>query len=274
MRNNSKLKTQNSKLTNLLALCLALGVLSCFCPLYGETVKLRRVKIVEEEARVLSKGKPIDITGEGPKMLKVLTYLLFPDTMKKEEKYSLVLETEEGERFYSYSTPLSRIKDDKGRRYGQGRSFSVLVPPGTHHFRLHLFTAPRETCAVRFSFEEIKWQEVRPLVCPGEVLVKRNGQVRYYETPSKFRLSGGSYKFLARMFYPAEREKEETLKVLIKRDGEEQGIEREFLVALSPIKTNRNEKVSVVKAFYLDLKEGEYKITTSRRGMVKVYEKR
>jgi hypothetical protein len=246
-----------------------------FSSLGSETIKLKKMKVEEVEARVLSKGKPIDITGEGPKMLKVLTYLLFPDTMKKEEKYNLVLETEEGEKFYSYVTPLSRIKDERGRRYGRGRGFSILVPPGTHHFRLHLFTAPSETCAVKFSFEEIRWDEVKPLVCQREVLLRKNGNLLYYETPVKISFGGGSYKFLARLLSPTRTKDSETLSVVIEREGGPERIVKSAPVWLSPkIKTNRNESVSIVKAFYLDLKEGEYKITVLPKGIVKVYKKR
>ncbi len=237
----------------------------------NESALILRIPRVEEvSARILTKTRPIAITVEGPADLKITTYLLFADTGKKVEKYSLVLESEEGEKFYNFETRLSRIRDTKGRRFGRARSIRTDVPPGTHHFRLHLFSAQKETVGVRFSVEKARWSEVIPTLCQGEVFIlKRGERIRYFMTPAIVKVKGGSYKVSVRSLYEGE-EGKESLWVVI------DGLEKGFLVEESPgVKTDLGKKVSIVKAFYLDLPAGERKIEVKgkRKGLIKVYEK-
>ncbi|MEO0098084.1 MAG: hypothetical protein ABIK99_05260 [candidate division WOR-3 bacterium] len=235
----------------------------------GEMVKLRKLKVVEEEYRILTKKNPIEITAFGPANLKINTHILYPENLA-EAKYILVLETEEGEKFYSFKTPASRTKDEKGRRYGKLRVINFPIPSGTHHLRLHLLSSEKETCAVKIILEKVKWEEVKPTLYKSLVTLKKNGNIFYYETPIRINLKGGEYKFLARLF---QEKGEETMRVFIKKEGGEI-IEKEFLVGLSPIVSSSKENVSRPKGFYLELPSGEYSIEVKTRGMVKVYEKR
>lgn len=242
---------------------------------FGEVVRLKKIKVVEEEYQLLTKRKPIDFTAEGPINLKIESYILYPDTLKKQERYSLILETEEGEKFYPFQVNPSRVKDEKGRRYGQRRVVNFSLPSGKHHFRFSLFSSSKETCAVKITLEKIKWEEIKPIVAKSEVLVKKNGDLRYYETPVKINLKGGDYKILARLFYP-EKKGEETLRISVEKEEESKREEKESVVALSPkVKTANQEMVSWVKAFYFSLEKGSYRIDLKgKRGMVKVYEKK
>jgi len=248
-------------------------------------IKLRLLKVVEEEYKLLTKKNPIDITCQGPIRLKILTRVLFPDTLQKKTSYSLIVESEEGEILYPFEAEISRTKDEQGRRFGLGRVINIDCPAGTHHFRCHLFSAPKETCAVKFTLERWRWEEVIPFFYKDEVSVLKSGErIRYYASPVKIKVKSGSYKILARLSYPGEEgenqerqtkgtPKRDTLRIIVKM-AEKEIFTKEFLVERSPkvygvweTEGGRHKTdVSIVKAAYLDLKEGEYEIVVQGGG--------
>ncbi len=246
----------------------------------GGEIKLKVVKVVEEKYYLLTKNQPIDITIQGPVTLKGETRVLLADTAKK-ANYSLVLETEEGERFYSFETEISKTRDEKGRRYGKIKSLNLSVPQGLHHFRLSLFSSPKETCAVRFILERWRWEERIPAVYKGEVSIIKGGErFLYYKTPVQIKVEDGNYKFLVRLLglvpssESGEINQQETVTVVLLSQGREIA-RKTVVVERSPrVKSSSGAGVSTVKAIVMELKKGEYTLDVrapGREGIVKIY---
>src|SRR4030042_1553331 len=126
---------------------------------------------------LLVKGKPTEITVEGPTYLRIYTRIPWTDDAGKNQIYKLVLtENELDEQILTFESEKSTVsKDEKGRFLSKWRSFYIEVPEGTNIYQLQHWASPGDTILYKIAYESPRtWQEVPATESESDIINYHN----------------------------------------------------------------------------------------------------
>src|SRR4030042_4118122 len=134
---------------------------------------------------LLVKGKPTEITVEGPTYLRIYTRIPWTDDAGKNQIYKLVLtENELDEQILTFESEKSAVsKNEKGRFLSKWRSFYIEVPEGTNIYQLQHWASPGDTILYKIAYESPRtWQDM-PATEYGSIIeaVEEEKIIKYYE---------------------------------------------------------------------------------------------
>ncbi len=130
-------------------------------------VGLSVVKRVPVDYFLLIRGQPLDFkvsaVPDTGAWLRVYTRVWWGKGEEKEQEYVIAfLGADTVKRFTLRTAVSGSTLGPKGQKVGRWRSFFVRINPGRERFRLLLDSAPKDTVAVRFSFEAPRqWERLK-----------------------------------------------------------------------------------------------------------------
>ena len=233
----------------------------------------------KESYNILTKGKPISFTVEGPTYLRVYTRIPWSKETKGNKIYKLILqENEIEEKIITLESEVSKVTKDKaGRPLSKWRSFYIEVPEGKNHYKITHWSSPKDTILLKFTYESPKeWMDI-PATDYKTVVesIEEEKLIKYYELEKDSELTleidgPVKMKISSRLNYDEKMEGNQNYTIVVSDNGKE--LEKFFLKCYKSDIIQYKDRKEIVPSnasnFYIDLQEGRHILKFSLSGTI------